>query len=54
MKQLNRILLPQEFKALVACSGVLEVVEIFGTFKEDIKLDRSRKSWRMIPILRRL
>jgi len=54
MKQLNRILLPQEFKALVACSGVFEVVEIFGTFKEDIKLDRSRKSWRMIPILRRL
>ena len=54
MKQLNRILLPQELKALVACSGAFEVVDIFGTFKEDIKLDSSRKSWRMIPILRKL
>lgn len=54
MKQLNRILLPQEFKALAACSGTFEVVEIFGAFKEDIKLDKSRKSWRMIPVLRRL
>lgn len=54
MKQLNRILLPQEFKALVGCHGAFEVVDIFGTFKEDIKLDRSRKSWRMIPVLRRL
>jgi len=54
MKQLNRILLPEELKALVAWSGAFEVVDIFGTYKEDIKLDKSRKSWRMIPILRKL
>jgi SAM-dependent methyltransferase len=49
----QRVYLFQEFKALVHNAGGLEMVACFGTFNTDRPLDDSKRSWRMISILRR-
>ncbi len=50
----QRVYLFQEFKALVECAGGFELADCFGAFDIDCPLDNSRRSWRMIPILRRI
>lgn len=42
-----------EFQALVRLAGGFEPVICYGAFNSSIILDNSRRSWRMIPVLRR-
>ena len=50
----QRVYLYQELQALVCCAGGFEIVACYGGFNPDRKLDDSKRSWRMIPVLRRL
>lgn len=49
----TRLLLPQEFKALVAGSGVFTLRSTHGEFDLGKPLDRSTLSWRMIGVLQK-
>jgi SAM-dependent methyltransferase len=53
LHRIQRVYLFQEFKSLVRNAGGLELVSCYGTFNPDRLLDNSKRSWRMIPILRR-
>lgn len=49
----TRLLMPQEFFALVAASGVFDVVGAFSEFDLDRPLEASSMSWRMVSVLKR-
>lgn len=49
----TRLLLPQEFKALVECAGVFEVAAMHGEFDAQKPLDADTLSWRLITVLRK-
>jgi len=49
----TRLLLPQEFRALVNASGVFETVGAFGDFDLSQPFDRETLSWRMISVLKK-
>jgi len=49
----QRVYLYQEFKALVECAGGLEMVNCYGAFNPDLPIDNTKRSWRMISVLRR-
>jgi SAM-dependent methyltransferase len=49
----TRLLMPQEFRALVQASGEFEVVGTHGDFDLASPLDRETLSWRMVSILKR-
>jgi SAM-dependent methyltransferase len=49
----TRLLLPQEFAALVSASGAFETVGTFGDFDLAKPFDRETLSWRMINVLKR-
>jgi SAM-dependent methyltransferase len=53
MPRVHRVYLYLEFISLVANASGFEPVVCYGTFNSAIKLDNSRRSWRMIPVLRR-
>ena len=48
----TRLLLPQEFRALVESSGVFELVGTYGEFDVTKPFDRTSLSWRMISVLK--
>ena len=49
----TRLIMPQEFQALVAASGVFEAVGTFGEFDLTKPLTPEASSWRMVSVLRR-
>ena len=49
----TRLLLPQEFRALVEGSGAFDVIGSYGEFDLSKPFDRDSLSWRMISILRK-
>ena len=49
----TRLLMPQEFFALVEASGAFDVMGVFSEFDLDKPLDASSMSWRMVTVLKR-
>ncbi len=49
----TRLILPQEFRALVDASGVFELVGTFGEFDLDKPLKPSAATWRMVSVLKK-
>jgi len=49
----TRLMLPQEFRALVDASGVFELLGTYGEFDLDKPFDRDTFSWRMISVLKK-
>ncbi len=49
----TRLIMPQEFRALVDSSGVFEVLATLGDFDLAKPFDRVSLSWRMISVLRK-
>lgn len=49
----TRLLMPQEFRALVTASGAFETVGAFGDFDLAQPFDRETLSWRMVSVLKR-
>ena len=49
----TRLILPQEFRALVVASGAFELLGLFSEFDLDKPLDVSSGSWRMISVLQK-
>lgn len=49
----TRLILPQEFRALVEASGVFDIVSTHSEFDIDKPLDLATISWRMITVLRK-
>jgi len=49
----TRLLLPQEFRALVAASGCFQVLGIYHDFDLDKPYAQDHSSWRMISVLQR-
>ena len=49
----TRLIMPQEFKALVEASGAFNVLGTYGEFDPDKPLDVASLSWRMISVLRK-
>ena len=49
----TRLVMPQEFRALVDASGVFDLLGTFGEFDLTKPLDRDSLSWRMISVLRK-
>lgn len=49
----QRVYLYNELRALVECATDFELIKCFGSFNFERKLDNSRRSWRMIPVLRK-
>lgn len=49
----QRVYLYQEFRALVESAGGFEMVNCYGAFNPDRTIDNTKRSWRMIPVLRR-
>lgn len=49
-----RVYLLHEFRALVQAAGGFEWVECYGAFNPERRLDNSKRSLRMIPVLRRI
>ncbi len=45
---------PNEFRALVTASGRFEIVAELGALNPDLPVSNDRKSWRIVPVLRRL
>lgn len=52
-RTLTRLIMPQEFQALVAGSGAFELLSMHGTFELEKPLDAGSLSWRMISVLRK-
>lgn len=42
-----------EFKALVQAEGSFEILDFYGDLKANIAFSNEKKSWRMIPVLRK-
>lgn len=42
-----------EFKALVLAEGSFELIDVLGAMNLDVSFSNEKKSWRMIPILRK-
>lgn len=49
----TRLILPQEFRALVEASGVFDILSAHAEFDIEKKLDMASLSWRMITVLRK-
>ena len=49
----TRLILPQEFRALVEASGVFEIVGIFAEFDVTKPLEPASVSWRMVSVLKK-
>jgi cyclopropane fatty-acyl-phospholipid synthase-like methyltransferase len=49
----TRLIMPQEFKALVEGSGAFDVLGTYGEFDPDKPLDATSLSWRMISVLQK-
>ena len=49
----TRLILPQEFRALVAASGVFDVCACLDDFELDRPLESPMRSWRMVSVLRK-
>lgn len=49
----TRLLMPQEFAALVEGSGAFELLSTHGEFDLDKPFDRTSLSWRMISVLKK-
>ena len=49
----TRLILPQEFRALVEASGAFDLLATLGTFDLKAPLDRDSMSWRMVSVLRK-
>lgn len=49
----TRLILPQEFRALVEASGAFDLVGSFAEFDRDKLLSSSCMSWRMISVLKK-
>ncbi len=49
----TRLLMPQEFRALVKASGAFELLGLFSEFDLDKPLESSSASWRMVSVLQR-
>ena len=49
----TRLVMPQEFRALVEASGVFEIVGTFSDFDLEKPLEPSCVSWRMITVLKK-
>ena len=49
----TRLLLPQEFRAIVESSGALDLVTTHGEFDLEKPFDRDSLSWRMISVLKK-
>ena len=43
-----------EFGALVAASGVFEIIEYYGGMSLELPFNNEERSWRMVPVLRKL
>jgi len=43
-----------EFAALVMASGTFEIVEWYGGLNSSIPFNNDKKSWRMVPVLRKI
>ena len=50
----QRCLSANEFQALVEASGRFEIVDTLGSLDLRIPFNNDKKSWRMVPILKRL
>ncbi len=49
----TRLILPQEFRALVESSGAFDLMGTHGEFDVDKPFDRTSLSWRMISVLKK-
>jgi SAM-dependent methyltransferase len=49
----TRLIMPQEFRALVEASGEFDVVGTFADFDLEKPLDQSSSSWRMVTVLKK-
>lgn len=49
----TRLIMPQEFRALVEASGVFEIVGTFVDFDFDKPLEPTCASWRMVSVLKK-
>lgn len=49
----TRLVMPQEFRALVEASGAFEIVGTFADFDLDKPLEPSTLSWRMVSVLKK-
>jgi hypothetical protein len=49
----TRLIMPQEFQALVASSGVFEILGCFSDFDLQKPLEPACLSWRMVSVLRK-
>ncbi len=49
----TRLIMPQEFRALVECSGCFDVAGTFSEFDLDKTLEPPCASWRMITVLKK-
>lgn len=52
-EDLTRIYLYQEFLSLLENAGGFELINCYGTFNSAVDFNDSRRSWRMLPVLRR-
>ena len=50
----QRVYLYQELRSLIGWVGGFEMVACYGGFNPERPLDNSKRSWRMVPVLRRL
>ncbi len=49
----TRLILPQEFRALVEASGAFDILSVHAEFDIEKRLDLASLSWRMITVLRK-
>lgn len=42
-----------EIKALIACSGCFDLVDVLGSFSPNTPFSNDKTAWRMIPVLKR-
>ena len=49
----TRLILPQEFRALVDASGAFDVADTFAEFDRDKRMSPACMSWRMISVLKK-
>ena len=50
----TRLLMPQEFRALVATSGAFEIVGTFSEFDIDTPFSATNLTWRMVTVLKKI
>ena len=49
----TRLLMPQEFRALIECSGAFTLLSTHGEFDLTKPFDHASLSWRMISVLQK-